>query len=207
MCFSATASFVASGTLVVLGGLSLATVKDKRELPLALIPIFFGIQQFLEGMLWLQPETNGWTYGFLAFAFVVWPLWLSFTPFLLEKKNSPRKHWMLPFIFMGLVTSAYLLSILLTQPLIVNVVEHSLQYEILIGWESWGLYIYLAAVCGAMLLSSFRIIQILGLGVLGSFWVSLWVYQETFASVWCFFAAGMSALVYAYFHTSRLRQK
>jgi len=41
MCFSATASFVA--------GTSLSAI----ELPFAMIPLLFGIQQLVEGIIWL----------------------------------------------------------------------------------------------------------------------------------------------------------
>ena len=52
MCFSAPASFIASGGLLALGGASLAVAK-KEDKVLALIPFLFGIQQGLEGFQWL----------------------------------------------------------------------------------------------------------------------------------------------------------
>jgi hypothetical protein len=56
MCFSATASFIAG---VSLTGMGIATVKmtqGKAEMPFAMIPLLFGVQQLIEGMLWLSFE-------------------------------------------------------------------------------------------------------------------------------------------------------
>ena len=53
MCFSATASFTAGTALVVLGTLAVRQVRRRSELPFALIPALFGIQQLIEGALWM----------------------------------------------------------------------------------------------------------------------------------------------------------
>ena len=53
MCFSATASFVAGTTLSTIGVATITKVKQRSELPFALIPLLFGIQQFIEGIIWL----------------------------------------------------------------------------------------------------------------------------------------------------------
>ena len=54
MCFSAGASFTASAVLAATGVTTLREVRSKRELPLALLPTIFSIQQFIEGLLWLN---------------------------------------------------------------------------------------------------------------------------------------------------------
>ena len=53
MCFSATASFVAGTSLSVIGVATLKHVKRKTEIPFAMIPLLFGIQQLTEGVIWL----------------------------------------------------------------------------------------------------------------------------------------------------------
>ena len=52
MCFSATASFTAGTALIAVGGVSLRRSRGKAELPLALVPLLFGVQQLSEGLLW-----------------------------------------------------------------------------------------------------------------------------------------------------------
>ena len=53
MCFSATASFSAGVVLIGLGTLTLRAASHPRELLLAAIPLLFGMQQVIEGAIWL----------------------------------------------------------------------------------------------------------------------------------------------------------
>lgn len=53
MCFSASASFTAAAVLLGLGTVTMRRARSRRELPYAAIPLLFGVQQLLEGMLWL----------------------------------------------------------------------------------------------------------------------------------------------------------
>src|SRR5579863_7518144 len=98
MCFSATASFVAAG---VIGGMGIAAViraKEPRELPLAVIPILFAVQQGIEGLLWLYlptaPEDSTstfLTYAFLLFAEVLWPVYAPMTAWIIEPEPRRRR--------------------------------------------------------------------------------------------------------------------
>lgn len=58
MCFSATASFTAGTALVAVGGLTVHRSRGKAELPLALVPMLFGVQQLTEGVLWLNMDNE-----------------------------------------------------------------------------------------------------------------------------------------------------
>ena len=51
MCFSATASFIAGTTLSVVGVATLRKTEARTELPFAMIPLLFGIQQLIEGVI------------------------------------------------------------------------------------------------------------------------------------------------------------
>ena len=51
MCFSATASFTAGVALLVVGTATARLASGRAELPLAVIPVLFGIQQLIEGVL------------------------------------------------------------------------------------------------------------------------------------------------------------
>ncbi len=54
MCFSAEASFAVGGTLLILGVATIRKVIHKKDLPIALIPIIFALQQMVEGLLWIS---------------------------------------------------------------------------------------------------------------------------------------------------------
>ena len=81
MCFSASASFIASGGLAALGGVSFVSAKKKDKV-LAVIPIMFSIQQFCEGIQWLYLNSGSsspvFGYLFLLFAFILWPIYVPF---------------------------------------------------------------------------------------------------------------------------------
>ena len=58
MCFSATASFVAGTSLSVLEFAALKRAKIKSEIPVAIVPLLFGAQQLVEGIIWLSFRTE-----------------------------------------------------------------------------------------------------------------------------------------------------
>ncbi|MEX0939773.1 MAG: DUF6629 family protein, partial [Candidatus Babeliales bacterium] len=99
MCFSASASFTAGSLLALIGGFSLYQVKNNRYYLVAAIPFLFAIQQFFEGFLWLS-FTNKWlasyqnffVYGFLFFAFVLWPIWIPVTIQYIEPNKKQKKY-------------------------------------------------------------------------------------------------------------------
>lgn len=114
MCFSAVASFTAGGLLSVAGVTSLATVKEKRFLPFASIPLLFALQQFSEGFVWLSLENANYAefqyYSvniFLIFAQVVWPFFVPLS-YLIMEPDPKRKKWLIGFTLIGLMVSAFL---------------------------------------------------------------------------------------------------
>ena len=54
MCFSAPASFVAAAVTGAVGVAAMMRVHRREELPLAAMPLFFAVQQAIEGFLWLS---------------------------------------------------------------------------------------------------------------------------------------------------------
>ena len=53
MCFSAPASFIAGTALTSIGVAALRQTKTGSEIPFAMIPLLFGVQQLIEGVIWL----------------------------------------------------------------------------------------------------------------------------------------------------------
>jgi hypothetical protein len=93
MCFSAETSFAAAAILTVAGVVLVKKFYKSKVIFLALIPLFFGIQQFAEGILWEAlkhgeyPSTSSLTaqYIFLFFADMFWPVWIPLAFGLVEK--------------------------------------------------------------------------------------------------------------------------
>ncbi|MGH8553728.1 MAG: DUF6629 family protein, partial [Methylococcales bacterium] len=63
MCFSAQASFLASGILTVGGIATLSQVRYPEQRAFAFFPLIFALHQFIEGCLWLTrsyPASPAW---------------------------------------------------------------------------------------------------------------------------------------------------
>ena len=58
MCFSASASFITGVGLSVVGVATLRMTSRRAEIPFALIPFLFGLQQIIEEMIWLSFEKD-----------------------------------------------------------------------------------------------------------------------------------------------------
>ena len=97
MCFSATASFAAGAALLGVGAVTVSRVRRPAELPFAMIPGLFGVQQLVEGALWLTfadtaPHANSvLTHAYSFFSHVLWPIYVPIAVLLLEPEAWRRK--------------------------------------------------------------------------------------------------------------------
>lgn len=202
MCFSATASFIAGGALGVVGVLTLAQVKNKAELPLAGIPLLFGVQQIAEGAVWLSFGNHALntfaTYAYSMFSHVLWPILIPFSLLLLET-DPFRKKILRLFSCMGLAVGLYLLYSITKDSVTARIVNSSIAYDSPHLYFPLVLTFYVLATCVSSFISSYKIIRIFGIIALISLFIAGWFFAETFISVWCFFAAVLSGLVYWYF--------
>ena len=205
MCFSAAASFAAAGVLGVSGGLTLAQVKKKSELPFASIPLLFGIQQAIEGAVWVSfgaPVVNTVaTYAYSMFSHVLWPIFVPFSVLMIET-DPTRKKILRLFSFIGLFVGLYLLYFIIADPVTAHITKNSIAYHSPHLYVYPIMALYLIATCGSCLVSSHKIIKIFGVVLFISFAIAAWFFTETFFSVWCFFAAILSIIVYWYFRSN-----
>lgn len=204
MCFSATASFIAGGALIATGGSAIKICQNKKHIPFASIPLLFGIQQVSEGFLWLALEKQQYshwemnsTYFFLFFAQILWPFWVPFSIRLME--ISPHIKQRLNFIlWIGIIASTYLGYCLLNHnpkaSISGNHIRYDLNFTFYFVWYS-GLFYFIPTVIPA-LISSVKNIKYLGLVILISFVISKLFYDEHLISIWCYFAAILSIIVY-----------
>ena len=204
MCFSATASFAAGTALVAVGGLTLHRSRGKVELPLALIPLLFGVQQLTEGVVWVSlnndlPVLQSYsTYIYSGFSHVLWPIFVPFAILLVEIKRWRRKAIGV-FLVLGLGVGLYLLYFIVRFPVTAHVHGRSIFYESPHFYIGAVLVIYLLATCVSGLFSSHRCINIFGVLAFVLAIAAYLVSVETFVSVWCFFAAILSLLIVVHF--------
>lgn len=203
MCFSAGASFSAAGVLSVIGLLTVKKVHDKRLYPLSLIPLIFAIQQFTEGIVWLAlgncistafilPASS----MFIVFAFVLWPPYISIATLAYEK-HLMRRRLLFITLLVGLSLAAYAIFHLVYYEIQAQLVSCHILYRVKdIEFSYYSIIPYLIATILPFFISSIKKLWVLGLASLISFIVSFVVYTTWLTSIWCFFAAIISMLLY-----------
>jgi hypothetical protein len=89
---------VASGTtLAVAGAVTVTMVRRRAELPLALLPLLFGLQQLVEAVVWWSLEhdaavlNNASTFTYMLFSHVWWPVFVPLTFLCIETVSWRRK--------------------------------------------------------------------------------------------------------------------
>ena len=157
MCFSASASFIAGGTLSAIGGATLNKAQKSSEKPFAAIPLLFGIQQFIEGTLWLAFQYQ-WlflqsvgTFLFSLFAYALWPAFIPFAVWLLEK-DAARKKVISIFWGIGSAVALYLLYFIIKYPVTSQIMHHSIMYTETVPFGLFVFWIYTVAGVGSCLL-------------------------------------------------------
>jgi len=203
MCFSAPVSFVAGAALTGIGVVTLKQVKQRTEIPYALIPLIFAVQQIIEGFVWLSFGSS-WmnavgTYAFAFFAFAFWPMWLPFSLMLLEK-NEIRRKILVFFFGIGLVVGLSQLYLIATEHVTSHIAFNSIVYTVPDAFWPLMWILYLMATCMSCAFSSHRWVKVFGLALFVSLLAAYRFYTVSCFSVWCFFAAILSFIVFLYFY-------
>lgn len=204
MCFSATVSFTAGGALLCLGAWTVRLIRQPYELAFALIPVLFGVQQLIEGALWLTvpvmaTELNGaLTQIYSYFSQVLWPIYIPLSVLLLETVVW-RQRVLVLITGAGTVCALFLLSYLIRLPVTSVVKGRHMVYlfEHFHVLAATGLY--LLGTCVGPLLSSHPWVRLFGAAATLSFIAAYAFYATWFISVWCFFAGILSSVVLLYF--------
>jgi hypothetical protein len=203
MCFSAGASFGASAVLGTLSVATLKNVKGSAQVPFAMIPLMFAVQQAAEGMLWIGlsgTEHESWRhfpiYIFLIFAQLIWPIWVPLSIWRLERDQARRKI-LAGLLAMGIIISAYLLYCMFVYDIKAEIHEGHIRYilNFPLAFAAISSVFYFMPTVLPLFISSFKGMWQLGLAVLSSFIVTKIYFDEHLISVWCFFAAIISMLI------------
>ena len=171
MCFSSEASFTGGVIISAIGTAVLTRVHKPSQILFACIPLFFGLQQFTEGFLWLtipRPEYGNelkfLTVLYLAMADVLWPLIIPLSVLFMEENVKKRKIlWI--FLIAGLLVSSYYTFCLFNFQVKPQIMRYHLFYNT--GFpESMAipaLIIYLLATLPPLFVSSVQKTKLLGI--------------------------------------------
>ena len=203
MCFCAAASFSAGAVLTLIGVVTIKLRKRREEVFFAMIPLLFGMQQFIEGLLWLSFQFDGellnvvMTYVFVLFSHVMWPVFVPFSIGFMETVPW-RKKVIRGFQLTGIAVAVYLLYFIVRYPITSEIRGH-IVYVFPHFHIPPVLVLYIAATCVSALFSSQRIVNLFGALAFVLFVVAFWFYYAAFFSVWCFFAAILSVMIFLHF--------
>ncbi|WKK74739.2 hypothetical protein QYS49_24035 [Marivirga salinae] len=204
MCFSASASFAAGAVLTATGVVSLKKSKKTSEIPFASIPLFFGLQQVAEGFVWLSLTNPDFTFldgiaakAFIFFAQVLWPIWVPFSIYKFQKQEGIRNIVGKTLIGIGALVASIMAYYLFTNPIEAEILGHHISYNqaYLQQFGIIGGALYLAATAIPPFISTNRKMWILGGSILLAYIFTEIFFTQYVVSVWCFFAAILSAMV------------
>lgn len=208
MCFSASASFVASAVLVPAGVYCVKkAVSTPSILPLALLPLVFGIQQMFEGILWLGINsddlalTRPASLGFTFLSHFFWLFWIPFAVYFTEGQVVKKRVFLI-FTLVGVVfgASMYIPMVFNAEWLVIEVIKDSIVYKTTLIYDTFVPRIvirllYAAIILVPLLFSSKKEIRHFGWLIAVSVVLSTILFGYAFISVWCFFAAFLSLYV------------
>jgi hypothetical protein len=193
MCFSASASFTASAALALIGASFVMRVRPPLR-ALAMLPLFFALQQFSEGFVWLSlPEVSFFKNIFLFFAYFFWPVWVPFS-FWIAERDAKNKQLLFLCLILGIVVgTAYGLVIPETTPVMYR---HSIHYASSHQYSNEAIYIgtalYGIATIAPFFISTLRNAWTVGSLILLSGIIVYWIDHFYFVSMWCFVSAIIS---------------
>lgn len=190
MCFSTETSLIAGTILTIAGVVLVKRFYNRRELFLALIPLFFGVQQLAESALWYTlthgtyPSSYSLAaqYMFLFFAKMFWPVWIPLA-FAVVEKMRWRQIVMEGLLFLGSLFFFYFgYNFLVYGDVQARIVGHCIEYG---RSPLSGRIFYGIITMTPFLLSSIPKMWILGVLNTIAFIVADISYNNAFISIWC----------------------
>jgi len=204
MCFSPEASFAGGIIIASIGIFTIKKVHKPSQLVFASIPLFFGIQQIAEGFVWITtplPEYSYFqkffTYWFLIMADVLWPLIIPLSVLLMEKAKKKIKILKVIFV-MGLFLSIYYAYCFWFYAVTPQIMDYHVQYntDFPKSVAIPAFIVYLFVTITPLFISSIKKMKWLGILMFSSCLVSVVFFTQYLASVWCFFAALISGVIF-----------
>jgi hypothetical protein len=204
MCFSAGASFIGGVVISTIGVATIIKVHKPSQIVFASIPLFFGFQQFVEGCLWLilqHPEyarfQNLVVCIFLIMAQVFWPMMIPLAVLHMET-NKKKKKALRILLSIGLSVSLYYIYCLLSFHVTPQISGYHIHYQ----EQAPKIPTFIAFICylfasiTPLFISSIKRTHLLGILMSLSCLVTIIFFTQYLTSVWCFFAALISAVIY-----------
>ena len=204
MCFSAGASFAGGVIISAIGVATVLKVHKPSQIVFASIPLFFGFQQIVEGFVWLILQHPGYaqyqnlaTHIYLVMAEVFWPVMVPLAVLYMEKDKKRRKFlWV--FLTMGISLSLYYIFCLFAFNVRPEIMGYHIEYKDNFpnSLHLIAFAIYLIASITPLFISSIKRTHLLGILMSLSCLITIIFFTQYLTSVWCFFAALISIVIF-----------
>ncbi|MDQ8045998.1 MAG: DUF6629 family protein [Solirubrobacteraceae bacterium] len=209
MCFSPTADFVAAAALTPLAVATLRAAPTRRHLAIAALPAIFATHQFIEGFVWLgaQHSVSRGTFEaaihlYLVIAQVLLPVFVPIAVMLTEPDKA-RRWLMAAGLGIGIASAARFGWIIFAHDVGARPEDHTMVYDTDVNIGMWATITYVIATCATTLVSSRRFVVALGVANLIGLGLAAAIRYDAVTSVWCVYAAFVSALVWLHLRSEQ----
>ena len=174
------------------------------------MPVLFGLQQAIEGLVWLALEAGAspdevrpLALSYLFFAFALWPCWIPWVALSIARgRLKPSLQVLLSALSLcGLLLGLGLWLPLLIEPsrLSTAVQGHSIAYsaELLLSGKAGTIarLMYLLVIVLPLLLLPSPRLRLFALALLTTGLLADWYAHHAFTSVWCYLSALLSGWI------------
>jgi hypothetical protein len=202
MCFSTTASFASFTILTAVGVAGLKHVNKPSQQFFAAIPFLFATQQLIEGFVWIGILNNSaWKsvpiHLFIFFAQVVWAFWVPYSILKMETQ-AKRIRIIKACLWIGILLAVYISYCLIFFNTTAFINGNHVNYKLYFPHQYYPILglLYLLPIIVPPIASSVAEIRLIGILLLLSFIITKLLFNDEVISVWCFFAAIISSIVY-----------
>ena len=208
MCFSAEASYTAATVLLSAGAVSMhrAYQRDRKYLPLATLPVLFGLQQLFEGFVWTaghrgnQSAVETFSLAYMFFSWLAWPIWVPLSTYFIEPCR--RRSIYLGFAIFGAMMGAlqYVPYFAHKGWLVTRFYDYAISYQgtVLLDFimpRELSYLLYLIAIITPLITSSIQNARIFGALIVVVVVTVYAFFSYAYISAFCFGGAVMSGFI------------
>lgn len=203
MCFAPEADLLAGVVVTAIGVDTLRRTTRPELVPLAALPLVFGVHQLIETLVWWNlrgqvadcvGEPAAWLYALIALSIV--PV---LVPYAFSQAGVIRSAPLARLLVAaGVVSGTILLFTLIFGTMHPTIDGHHINYHVGTPWLPFTLGLYIVATCAPALVSDTASLRLFGATNLAVVAFLIWLAESAVVSLWCVWAAISSVLINRY---------
>lgn len=212
MCFSPEMDAVAGTVVTLIGVDALRHVRNPKHLPIAALPLLFGVHQLIETAVWLNLQghlSDTWgrpatvVYAFIALAFVPF-----FVPFAFLRADLVKwRSVAISCLALGTVAGGMGLWGIGRTPVGACISGHHIQYSGHIPAGTVQFFLYVVATMVPPLVGRSQLLRLFGVLNVAAVGGLVWLQKDAVTSLWCVWAAITSVLITVWLRRIRVHSE